>query len=392
MVVMQTVTLCSDLCVGRYMSKRSIKVAFVGGGWMARAHARAIATINVLGMVDAKLELASILTRDPSKVDALAESIGFTKGVGSLEEIIDDEEIEVVAILSPTLDHFGTVSALLEGGKTLIVEKPLTTNYATSKQLADLVQRGDGSDIDVIAGVGYNYRFVPGVALLRSLVSEGAIGRVRQFRGRYDQSYALDRDKRKGWRFDDFIGGSSVGDYSHVVDLAHLFVGDFEVSYSQLWSLNGADDTLVRIAAGEASEDSFFAVGNTDNRVVTLAGGRIHNGRDNYLEIEVEGEEGTLIWSLEEMNKVKVFQRSGPSKSSVNSEGFREVLVSDGDHPFMAKWWGSGHTLGWADTFVHEWSELIQCHMDGEAIFPTLATFDEAAKVQKSVDAIRNLA
>ena len=67
------------------MSKRLVKVGFVGGGWMARAHARAIATINVLGMTDAKLELASIVTRDPSKVEMLAESIGFERGVSSLD-------------------------------------------------------------------------------------------------------------------------------------------------------------------------------------------------------------------------------------------------------------------------------------------------------------------
>ncbi len=359
---------------------------------MARAHARAIASINVLGMVDAKLELASIVTRDPSKVEALASSIGFAKGVDSLEEIVDDDEIEIVAVLSPTLDHFDTVSALMESGKTLLVEKPLTTDYATSMELANLLHRGDGSDISQIGAVGYNYRFVPAVALMRSLVKEGAIGRVRQFRGRYDQSYALDRERRKGWRFDDFSGGSSVGDYSHVIDLAHLFVGDFEISYAQLWSLADGDDSLRRISAAQGSEDAFFAIGNSANQVVTLAGGRIHNGRDNFLEIEVEGEKGTLIWNLEEMNKVKIYQSDLFGTYSVNSDGFREVLVSDGDHPFMAKWWGSGHTLGWADTFVHEWSELTQSHITGDATFPTLATFEEAAVVQRSVDAIRNLA
>ena len=374
------------------MSKRLVKVGFVGGGWMARAHARAIATINVLGMTDAKLELASIVTRDPSKVEMLAESIGFERGVSSLEEIIDDEEIEVVAVLSPTLDHFDTVSALIESGKTLLVEKPLTTDFSTSLKLAKLLAHGDGSDVEQIGAVGYNYRFVPAIALMRSLVSEGAIGAIRQFRGRYDQSYALDRAKRKGWRFEDFSGGSSVGDYSHVIDLAHLFVGEFDISYSQLWSLSDSNNSLRRISAAQGSEDAFFAVGNSKTQVVTLAGGRVHNGRDNFLEIEVEGEDGTLIWNLEEMNKVKIFQRSHSSTSSINSEGFKEVLVSDGDHPFMAKWWGSGHTLGWADTFVHEWSELTQCHILGEKQFPTLATFDEAATVQKSVDAIRSLA
>ncbi|MDA8278096.1 MAG: Gfo/Idh/MocA family oxidoreductase [Actinomycetota bacterium] len=374
------------------MTKPVIKVAFVGGGWMARAHARAIASINVLGMVDAHLELSSILTRDPSKVGALASLIGFTKGVATLEEIVDDEDIEIVAVLSPTQDHFRTVSALLESGKTLLVEKPLTTDLVTSNQLAAMLHSGSGSDINSIAAVGYNYRFVPAVELMRDLVLQGKIGRVRQFRGRYDQSYALDRAKRKGWRFEDFVGGSSVGDYSHLVDLAHRFVGDFDVSYSQLWSFSDSDNSLRRISAGEASEDSFFALGSTESQVVTLAGGRIHNGRDNFLEIEVEGEEGTLIWNLEDMNKLKLFQRSHPNGSTLNTDGFREVLVSDLDHPFMERWWGSGHTLGWADTFVHEWSELVQCHIEAETNFPALASFEEAAQVQRSVDLIRELA
>jgi predicted dehydrogenase len=65
-------------------------------------------------------------------------------------------------------------------------------------------------------------------------------------------------------------------------------------------------------------------------------------GRKNHQSIEINGSKGSIIFDLENMNRLQVYllQETVPEL-----KGFHDVIVTEGDHPFYKEWWPTGHTL-----------------------------------------------
>jgi predicted dehydrogenase len=68
------------------------------------------------------------------------------------------------------------------------------------------------------------------------------------------------------------------------------------------------------------------------------------------------------------------------------SAGFRRVLVTEGDHPYLSAWWPPGHVLGWEHSFVHEVRDLVTAIGTGTDIRPTFA---DGLQVQRVLDAVQ---
>ena len=68
--------------------------------------------------------------------------------------------------------------------------------------------------------------------------------------------------------------------------------------------------------------------------------------------------------------------------------GFRRVLVTQPDHPYLRYWWPPGHTIGWGDTFVHELGHLLEAIAGEHDVAPHGATFEDGYRCAEVVDAI----
>jgi predicted dehydrogenase len=69
--------------------------------------------------------------------------------------------------------------------------------------------------------------------------------------------------------------------------------------------------------------------------------------------------------------------------------GYRDVLVTEADHPFLAQWWPAGHVLGWEHSFAHQWRAFLQSVLEGRVADPLQATFAVGARAVELADAIR---
>ena len=73
-------------------------------------------------------------------------------------------------------------------------------------------------------------------------------------------------------------------------------------------------------------------------------------GHKNTLGFEINGSKGSLIFDLERMNELQVyFTDDGP-----RTEGFRTVMVTQSEHPYIGNWWPPGHIIGWEHGFIHQ--------------------------------------
>ena len=68
--------------------------------------------------------------------------------------------------------------------------------------------------------------------------------------------------------------------------------------------------------------------------------------------------------------------------------GFRDVLVTQPEHPFMGQWWTPGHTIGWEQSFIHEWQDFLGAIIDGRPVAEHQATFEDGYHAAVLCDAI----
>lgn len=112
------------------MSARKIGIGIVGGGIVAQAiHLPALAALTDI------FEIRRIVDVTPATSQAVAERCGAA-GSTSIDDILNDEAIEVVAIFSPDRFHAEQVVAACRAGKKAVLcEKPLATSMAEAETI-----------------------------------------------------------------------------------------------------------------------------------------------------------------------------------------------------------------------------------------------------------------
>jgi predicted dehydrogenase len=133
-------------------------------------------------------------------------------------------------------------------------------------------------------------------------------------------------------------------------------------------------------------DDAFAAVVEFENGALgTLESTRFAAGRKNGQNLEINGEKGSIRFNLERMNELEVFWIDDEPKET---RGFHNVLVSEPYHPWWENWWPQGHMIGWEHTFVHEVTHLLDCIVNGKAVSPIGADFEDGYRAAVVCDAI----
>jgi predicted dehydrogenase len=92
----------------------------------------------------------------------------------SLEAILDDDEVQAVAIATPAASHFTLAMAALDAGKHVLVEKPLTADLADGKKLVQAAE-----DRGLVLMCDHTYCYTSAVQELRRLVHRGLVGDIQ---------------------------------------------------------------------------------------------------------------------------------------------------------------------------------------------------------------------
>src|SRR6202035_4637344 len=93
-------------------------------------------------------------------------------------ELVSRRDVQIVDVCTPPGTHAEIATAAVEAGKAVICEKPLAVTYDQAASAAGAVRRAG-----VLNAVGFNYRRLPAVSLMKRMVDEGAVGKVRLWRG-----------------------------------------------------------------------------------------------------------------------------------------------------------------------------------------------------------------
>jgi predicted dehydrogenase len=174
-----------------------------------------------------------------------------------------------------------------------------------------------------------------------------------------------------------------VGEITEVTGLTETFIKKRPI-------LAGTTGGLGAAASAEYGEvtvdDAALFMTRFDNGAVgTFEVTRFANGRRNYNSFEINGSKGSIVFNLERMNELNVLFND----DAADATGFRNILVTEGAHPYMNAWWPAGHIIGWEHTFTHGVRDLMHGIADGVSPDPT---FDDGVRCQAVLDAIEKSA
>ena len=137
-----------------------LKVAVLGTGSLGKEHARLYAELAALGQVD----FAGVFDVSPEAARKVAEKCRV-KSFATVAEAAAASD--ALSIVTPTTTHFELAKSLLQQGKHLLVEKPMTDNAAQAAELVQLAQQHH-----CVLQVGHVERFNPVFAYLQKVATE----------------------------------------------------------------------------------------------------------------------------------------------------------------------------------------------------------------------------
>lgn len=133
-----------------------VRIGVVGVGYFGGLHAEKVARLPGATLV-------AVADIDRGR----AEAVGKANGVPGLTDYRDlVGRVDAVSIAVPTVAHFEVAGAFLENGVHVLVEKPITSDTETARQLIDLAR-----DRGLVLQVGHLERFSAPVMAVRDLVS-----------------------------------------------------------------------------------------------------------------------------------------------------------------------------------------------------------------------------
>jgi predicted dehydrogenase/nucleoside-diphosphate-sugar epimerase len=151
------------------LSSRPRRVALVGAGWIADAHAEVLAALP-------GVEIALVCDPDRARAERLARRFGVARVETSLEAL-DPRTVDVAHLLVPPDLHERLAREILEKGVGVFVEKPLALSAAAARELGAIA-----ASKGLALGANHNFVHHPAFVRLLAEVRSGAIGRVEHVR------------------------------------------------------------------------------------------------------------------------------------------------------------------------------------------------------------------
>src|SRR5574340_148251 len=364
--------------------KKTLNIGLVGCGFMGRTHSNAWGKVANFFDLPYRPVLKAICDIGPGRAEAFATQWGYESFETDYKRLLARKDIDVVDIAVPNNMHAEIAIAAAQAGKMVTCEKPLSMTPAQGESMAAAVEKAG-----VPSMVWYNYRRIPAVTLARQLITEGRLGRIFHYRAKFLQDWTISRDLPQGgdalWRLDVKVAGSGVtGDLlAHCIDTALWLNGEIDrvSAMTETFVKERKHNLTGKVEPVGIDDASAFLARFANGSIGTFEATRYARGHKALYTLEINGEHASIFWDLHDLHRLEYFDH----KDEGRVRGWRSIHVTDGDHPYMDKWWVPGLQIGYEHTCVHQVADFIQGLAAGT---PASPTFREALATDCVCDAV----
>jgi predicted dehydrogenase len=230
---------------------------------------------------------------------------------------------------------------------------------------------------------------VPAVTLAKQLIDEGTLGKIFHYRANFLQDWTIASDLPQGgeglWRLDKSVAGSGVtGDLlAHCIDTAMWLNGGISevVGMTETFIKERQHQLTGKVEAVTIDDASLFLARFANGSLGNFEATRYARGHKALYTLEINGEYASIRWDLHDLHRLQFFDHRDESRC----RGWRSVHITDGEHPYMDKWWVPGLQIGYEHTFTHQFADFMDGLATGTVASPT---FSEALATDLVTDAV----
>ena len=274
-----------------------IRIAIVGTGGMANAHARAFK--NVKGC-----RLVAGVDVDKTRASEFCERHGIPEVYGSVHELLAKCAFDAASVVTPDAHHVSCALPLVKAGKHVLCEKPIAPTAPEGLKLVRAAEKAG-----VINMINFSYRNNPVLHHARRFVEGGKLGRIMHFEARYLQTWLTapiwgDWRTSPGllWRLSTAHGSKgALGDIGvHIADLATYVAAQRVVTLdASLKTVSKIQGDRVGEYALDANDSAYLRVELEGGGLGTICTTRWATGQVNTLALSLHGDQGALRFDLD---------------------------------------------------------------------------------------------
>ena len=233
--------------------ERIVNIGIIGCGGIANGkHMPSLAKLP-----NVKLVAFCDIVLDKAKEAAKKFGTPDAKVYEDYKELLKDESIEVVHVLTPNREHADITIDALHAGKHVMCEKPMAKTAADAKRMLDAAKE-TGKKLTI----GYQHRQKPQSVYAKEYIDTGALGEIY-----YANCYAVRRRGTPNWGVflneEEQGGGPIIDIATHSLDLTLYLMNNYEPELvvgkthkkmehpeaGNIWGDNGVSTTPLEEAA-----------------------------------------------------------------------------------------------------------------------------------------------
>ncbi|TKV61732.1 Gfo/Idh/MocA family oxidoreductase [Nakamurella flava] len=379
----------------------SIGVAVIGAGMAGKAHAAAYKVANSLyAPVLPEVRLVSIGDVNAEFGSAAARRFGYERNDTDWRSIAAADDIQVVSVVVANKLHREIVEGLLDAGKHVLCEKPLSDTIEDARAMEAAADAAAARG--VLARIGFTYLRAPGIAAIGDLIRSGRLGHVLHFSGRYWCDYSCSPSAPISWRYQGPMGSGALADVgSHMSYIAEFLAGPVaSVSGGTLTTVIGSrpqplgqvighDHGAVSDVYEPVTNDDFaaFAVTFEGGAAGTIQASRVAAGHANGLIFEVFCENGAARFDQGRPAEIGLYLHD-----DAYTAGYRQVPLG-APHPYVAGGLPmdvAGVGFGQNEAFAYQARAFLEevAGLDEASSLPRCATFADGVHNMELLGAV----
>ena len=363
---------------------KKLNVGLIGCGFMGRTHSNASRKVNNFFDLEYQPVLKAVCDLDEARAKAFAAKWGYESYETDWRKLIARKDIDLVDITLPNNMHREVAIAAAKAGKMILCEKPLARNGQEGLKMVQAIEKAGVPNM-----VSYNYRRIPAVTLAKQLIDEGRLGRIFHYRAKFLQDWTISKDLPQGgpglWRLDLKVAGSGVtGDLlAHCIDTALWLNGSIDkvTAMTETFIKQRKHTETGKVEKVGIDDACAFLARFKNGSLATFESTRYARGHKALYTFEINGEHASIAWDLHDLHRLQYFDHRDEGRV----RGWHSIHVSDGDHPYMGKWWVPGLQISYEHSFVHQVADFLDGVATGK---PASPTFKDALETQNVCDAV----
>ena len=348
-----------------------IGIGIVGGGYMGKAHAVAMAAVGAVFETALRPRLEMVCATSDASAERYRTAYGFNRATTDWRVLVSDPAVEAVIIASPQSTHREIAEAAFALGKPVLCEKPMGASLDES---IAMVAAAEGAG--AINMTAFNYIRTPASQYARQLIADGVIGDVTWFRGEHTEDFLADPTAPATWRTTGVANGT-MGDLApHMLNAALALIGPIKSLIAEVETVH-----TDRPGGTVTNDDHGQMMCRFENGAMgAMYFSRIATGRKMGYAYEITGTKGAIKFDQEDQNAIWLYQMDGPEAQ----RGFTKILTGPAHPDYLPFCQGPGHGTGYQDQIIIEAKDFLEAIAAGQNKWPT---FRDGMEVNKIVAA-----